>query len=51
MRPPSQLIKAGMMAHACQSSDAGSVSRRIEVQARLGINVRPYLKNNKSKKG
>jgi hypothetical protein len=28
----------------------GGINRRIMVHTGLGINVRPYLKNNKSKK-
>jgi hypothetical protein len=30
---------------------AGSINRRIAVQAGQGKKVRPYLKNNQSKKG
>jgi hypothetical protein len=32
-------------------SMSGSLSRRIEVQASLGINPRTYLKNNQKQKG
>jgi hypothetical protein len=30
----------------CYSSSMGSITRKIRVQASMGINVRPYLKNN-----
>jgi hypothetical protein len=36
--------------HTCHPSYAGSISRRNVVQATRDINVRPYLKNNESKK-
>jgi hypothetical protein len=34
-----------MVALACHPSFLGNLNRRIEVQARLDRNVRPYLKN------
>jgi hypothetical protein len=37
------------MVHA--SIYTGNVNRKIAVQASLGISMRPYPKNNKSKKG
>jgi hypothetical protein len=41
-----------MVAHACHPSYAGSINRRITVQADLSVNVRPYLKKiPESKKG
>jgi hypothetical protein len=44
-RFPVNQQKLGMVMHACHSSYAGSVNRRIKVQAGPGINLRPYLKN------
>jgi hypothetical protein len=47
-RPPptSQPIKKlGVVACACHPSYKGSINRKIVVQAGLGINLRPYLKN------
>jgi hypothetical protein len=43
--------KLGMVEHSCHPSYAGSINRRTIVQASLGINMRPYHKNNQSKKG
>jgi hypothetical protein len=40
----------GVVVHTCHSSYAGSINRRIKVQAGSGINVRSYLKNNESKR-
>jgi hypothetical protein len=39
-----------MIVHACYPSYKGSLRKRITVQADLGINTRPYLKNNKTKR-
>jgi hypothetical protein len=39
------------MVYAYHASYERSVNKNVEVQAGSGINVRPYLKNNKSKKG
>jgi hypothetical protein len=35
---------------SCHPSCAGSINRRIAVQASPGINVRPYSENNESRK-
>jgi hypothetical protein len=43
--------KTGMVAHTCYSSYLGGTSKKIKIQASLGRNVRPHLKNNESKKG
>jgi hypothetical protein len=50
---PSQPIKAGCGGTHLHPSYAGSVNRKDVVQASLEIThkVRPYLKNNQSKKG
>jgi hypothetical protein len=40
----------GVMAYACHPCYLGSINRRITIQAIPGKNVRPYLKNNHSKK-
>jgi hypothetical protein len=40
----------GMVEDTCNPSNVGGIGRRIPVQASLGINMRPYLKN-KAKKG
>jgi hypothetical protein len=39
-----------IVVHACHPSYAGSINRRIMVQAGQSIKARPYLKNSKSKK-
>jgi hypothetical protein len=41
----------GKVVHACHPSLLGSINRKITVQASLGINAKPYLKNNQIKKG
>jgi hypothetical protein len=43
--------KLDIVVHACHPSYAGSISRRIRVQARQGTHVRPHSKNQQSKKG
>jgi hypothetical protein len=48
--PISAIKKLGMVVCACHPSSVGSENRRIEVQTNPGINVRPYLKKNGSKK-
>jgi hypothetical protein len=41
-----------MVPYICNPSYAGGMGRRMEVQGQPGAkNTRPYLKNNKSKKG
>jgi hypothetical protein len=45
--PPLSQQKLGIVVHACHPS----VNRRITVQACLGINMRPYLKNNTKRAG
>jgi hypothetical protein len=47
-KPPSQSIKADMVAHTHHSNYTESISRRIVVQVGPEINIRPYLKNNES---
>jgi hypothetical protein len=44
--PISTNKKLGVVVNACHLSYARRVNKRIEIQARLGINTRPYLKNN-----
>jgi hypothetical protein len=36
---------------ACDPSFMGSIDRRITIQVSLGINMKPYFKNNGSTKG
>jgi hypothetical protein len=43
--------KLGIMSHIYHPNYAWSINRRTVVPVRLGRKVRPYLKNNKSKKG
>jgi hypothetical protein len=55
-RPPVQPIKSWVGGTPVIPATAGSVNRRtnnmrIAVQASWGINARPYLKNNQSRKG
>jgi hypothetical protein len=50
-RPPSQPIKACIVVYTCPPCYTGIVRRRIMMQVSLGINARPYLNNNQSKKG
>jgi hypothetical protein len=38
--------KLGMVVCACHFNNMGSTNRRIIDQARLDINVRPYVKSN-----
>jgi hypothetical protein len=46
-KTPFQLIKKlDMEVYTCHISSAESLNRRIIVQAGLGINAKPYLKNN-----
>jgi hypothetical protein len=45
-KTPSQPIKAGCSGVHLSSQYAGSINRRIVIQAGLGINTRPYSKNN-----
>jgi hypothetical protein len=40
-----------VLAYACQLGYLGRINRKIVVQEHLEINMRPYLKNNKIKKG
>jgi hypothetical protein len=42
---------AGVVIHACCSSYTGGIGKRTVVEASPGKSVRPYLKNNQSKKG
>jgi hypothetical protein len=37
VRPPAQLIKLGVMAHACRPHYTGSISRRIAVPDRQNL--------------
>jgi hypothetical protein len=41
----------GMVAHTCHHSYAGSINRGIMIEPSQGRKARPYLKNNKNKKG
>jgi hypothetical protein len=43
--------KLSTVVHACNVSYWGGISRRIKVQIGGGKNMRPYLANNKVKKG
>jgi hypothetical protein len=48
--PISTNKKLGIVACAGHPSYVGDVNRRMGVQASLCINMRPYLKNNQSRK-
>jgi hypothetical protein len=48
VRLPSQPIKTGIVAYVCHPRYIGIVNKRITVMAELGINARPYYKNNKN---
>jgi hypothetical protein len=48
---PSQPVKAGHGGTPLSSSYSGGIQPRLMAQAGPGINARPYLKNNQTKKG
>jgi hypothetical protein len=48
--PISTNKKLSVVVTTCHPTYPGSVTRRIVVQSGLGINMRPYLKINQSKK-
>jgi hypothetical protein len=43
-------VLLSVVAYTCHPSYKGNINRRMEVQVNLGINVRPYLKNNQTQK-
>jgi hypothetical protein len=47
-KAPSKPIKKklGVVAHTCHPSYMGNINRWVAVHIRLGLNTRPYLKNN-----
>jgi hypothetical protein len=50
MRHHLNQYKEALASCICYFTYAGSINRKIMVQASPGINVRPYLRNNQSKK-